>query len=117
MSTEKTALLPLHTVSEANQRGHWSKKADRTKELRTNTKTLLRSYLGACPGKPTRVTLTRIAPRELDDDNLTSALKAVRDGVQDWCGIDDRKLSVRYEQRKGKVREYAVEVTLAWEAP
>ena len=58
------------------------------------------------------VTLTRIAPRALDDDNLRGALKACRDGVADWLAIDDRDPRVRWEyaQRKGKPGQYAVAV-------
>jgi hypothetical protein len=61
------------------------------------------------------VHLTRIAPRELDDDNLRGALKSTRDGVADALGIDDRDPRVRwgYGQERGKVREYAVRVEVA----
>ena len=45
------------------------------------------------------VTLTRIAPSNgLDDDNLAGALKAVRDEVAAWLGVDDKdRATVRYE--------------------
>lgn len=59
------------------------------------------------------VTLTRIAPRELDDDGNVTSLKAVRDGVADAFGLpNDRDPRVRwmYAQRRGGVRQYAVEV-------
>jgi len=111
----ETTTLPIATKSEANRRDHWRVKARRTKEQRSTAAVLLRCYLGPCPAPPSRVTLTRIAPRDLDDDNLVSALKAVRDGVQDWSGIDDRKLRVAYEQRRGKPNEYAVEVRIEWD--
>lgn len=41
----------------------------------------------------------------LDDDNLRSALKAVRDGIAEKLGIDDRdpRVEWRYGQRKGMV--------------
>lgn len=62
----------------------------------------------------TQVTLTRIAPRALDDDNLRGALKATRDGVADALGIDDRDARVewRYTQERGNPRTYAVRVTV-----
>lgn len=44
------------------------------------------------------VLLTRVAPSEgLDSDNLSGSLKAVRDAVADWLGIDDKSELVRYE--------------------
>ncbi len=52
---------------------------------------------------PVVVTITRVAPAELDDDNLASAAKAVRDGVADALGCDDGAktwVAWRYEQRK-----------------
>jgi hypothetical protein len=49
--------------------------------------------------------LTRFAPSNgLDDDNLTGALKGVRDAVAQWLEVDDRDRSrVRYvyEQQRG----------------
>jgi hypothetical protein len=62
-----------------------------------------------------RITLTRIAPRKLDaHDGLRSALKPVVDGVADFfgCKDNDPRLEWRYEQRRGRIREYAVLITL-----
>ena len=42
------------------------------------------------------VHLIRRAPRQLDSDNLEGALKAVRDGIAQALGIDDRSPAVRY---------------------
>lgn len=60
------------------------------------------------------VTLTRIAPRELDDDNLRGATKSCRDGIADALHIDDRDKRVTwcYAQRRGRVKEYGVEITI-----
>lgn len=109
-----TILLPILTKSEANERGYWTVKARRAKQQRSNTTTLMRAYAGKCTRVPDAITLVRIAPRALDSDNLATALKAIRDGIQDWCGIDDRKLTFAYEQRRGKPHQYAVEVRLEW---
>jgi hypothetical protein len=61
---------------------------------------------------PCSITLTRIAPRRLDSDNLARSLKAVRDGIADAIGVDDGdpRLEWRYAQEQGAVREYAVRV-------
>jgi hypothetical protein len=63
---------------------------------------------------PFVVTLTRIAPRKLDSDNLNSAFKAMRDGIADWLCVDDGHESVTwvYAQRKGRKGEYAAEVAI-----
>ncbi len=102
----------LHTVSEANARGHWAKHAKRAKEQRGFVRLLLDARLGRAPVLPLTVTLTRYAPSSgLDDDNLRGALKAARDGVADWLGINDRNPSVTwaYGQDRGP---YAVHVTV-----
>lgn len=36
-----------------------------------------------------KVTMTRLGPRRMDDDNLAAAMKAVRDGIADALGVDD----------------------------
>jgi hypothetical protein len=108
MSIEVT--LPLRTVSEANQRGHWSKGAKRAKEQRSvvalalgpHLRKVVAAHLGIAPALRygLAVTLTRIGPRRLDGDNLQRALKAVRDGVADALGVDDgdERIEWRYEQ-------------------
>jgi hypothetical protein len=60
------------------------------------------------------VTLTRVSPRKLDDDNAIAGFKPVRDGVADAFGLrDDHKcLSWVYLQRKGPPAiEIRIEVT------
>ncbi len=62
------------------------------------------------------ITLTRIAPRELDGhDNLRTAMKHVVDGITDALGLKsdrDPRLTWAYEQERGRPRQYAVEVLL-----
>lgn len=100
--------LPLRLHSTANLREHWAAKAKRTKHHRQTAKLMCKDF-----GLPCIVTITRIAPRQLDDDNLASCCKATRDGVADRLGIDDRdpRVQWRYKQAKGKPKEYAVRVT------
>lgn len=94
-----TVILPIQTVSESNSRDHWSKKAARVRRHRAAARAL-------CPvvPLPCAVRLTRLSSRELDDDNLRGALKAVRDGVADALGVDDRDSRVTwlYAQEKHK---------------
>jgi hypothetical protein len=98
--------IPIKTVSEMNARGHWAIRAKRTKLHRTTAYAMLLSYGKAKDlyriAAPVRftITLTRLGGRTLDDDNLRSALKATRDGVADWLGIDDgdKRLTWLYGQ-------------------
>lgn len=110
-----TVQLPIKIISEANAHGHWRERAKRAKLHRATTLTLLQAWHGTKPpAGRMRITMTRIAPRTLDDDNLAGGFKATRDGVADWLGIDDGSplLMWRYAQRKGGPREYAAEVRI-----
>lgn len=103
-------ILPIKTVSEANRRDHWAARAKRAKAQRWAAF----CYVPTHP-LPCVVTLTRIGPRLLDDDNLRGALKAVRDGIADRLGVDDAdpRVEWRYAQRRGEPRQYAVDVAIA----
>ncbi len=110
------ATLPLRIDSVANLREHWRKRAARTTEQRSFTRATLipaLNYSQLNAAEPMTVTMTRIAPRELDDDNLAAALKAVRDGVADALGLaSDRDPLVKweYKQERGAPKTYGVRV-------
>jgi predicted Fe-S protein YdhL (DUF1289 family) len=107
-------VAPIHVISEANIRCHWRVKAKRVAAHRSLARVFLNGHHK--PDAPCAITLTRIAPRELDDDNLAAGCKGARDGVADWLGIDDgdKRLSWAYAQRRGGKGEYALEVRIAW---
>lgn len=134
--TPITFSIPIRTVSESNARQHWAQKAKRAKAQRQAV-TLCARAAGhkECPcGKCVQwletmavtrggthfeaprmwVTLTRIAPRELDTDNLSRSFKAIRDQVAAHLGIDDRSKDVAwcYAQQKGKPNEYRVDIAV-----
>jgi len=50
------------------------------------------------------VSFTRLATRLLDDDNLIGGVKASRDAVAAWLGVDDRdpRVTWGYDQRTHK---------------
>jgi len=101
--------LPIRTVSELNKREHWAKTHRRRAAQRKQVWAEL--YGKKSPGLPCDVWLTRIAPREFDaGDNLPASFKAIRDQIAKWIGVDDRdkRVTWRYNQRKGEVKEYAV---------
>lgn len=107
--------IPLRIRNPLNgSQGHWAVKAKRRKKERADMYVLC----GACwtngewPKLPVTVLLTRIAPRKFDTDGLAAAFKSVRDGIADRLGIDDGsdKIIWQYAQRRGKPKEYAVEI-------
>lgn len=109
--------LPIRTWSEPNVRAHWALRARRAKTQRKVARAYARAALGPAgpPRGPMGVTLTRVASRKLDTDNLAAALKAVRDGVADALGIDDgdERIGWRYAQERGPRGHYAVRVEIA----
>lgn len=100
----------LRTKGGMNSREHWSARAKRVRKERY----AVWQFTQACtrPEPPLRVTLTRVAPSSgVDDDNLASALKSVRDQIADWLGVDDKHRDIvryEYEQRRGP---WAVEIS------
>ncbi len=98
-------LVPLRTVSGLNAREHHMARARRVKAERRQVAWHLHVLAPIKPKVPCVVTLTRIAPSNgLDGDNCQGALKAVRDEVAAWLGVDDKRADlVRYEydQRRG----------------
>lgn len=98
--------LPLRIESVANRREHWATRARRTKVHRLAALAVPQHPL------PCVVTLIRVAPRALDDDNLSSGFKALRDGIADRLGVKDNdpRVTWRYGQVKGKAKEYAARV-------
>lgn len=104
--------LPIRIVSVANLRECWQAKARRTKAHRTAVQWAC-GWLIRHP-MPCRVILTRIAPRDLDSDNLQSAFKATRDGVADMLGVKDNdpRVTWEYTQERGKPKEYAARIAI-----
>jgi hypothetical protein len=116
--------MPIKTVSEANRASHehWSVRQRRAKTQRMAgflhaTSEISRSgWAQLIRRDPTcAVTLARIAPRDLDDDNHVGSLKHVRDSIADALGVKDNDKRVHWKygpQERGKPREYAVRVTI-----
>jgi hypothetical protein len=101
--------IPIELPSLSNARMNWRRMATLKKDQRIAT------YLciprGSIPPLPLLITITRIGPRRLDDDNLAAACKYVRDEIARAVGVDDGsdQYTWRYEQRKGK---YGIEVEI-----
>ena len=112
MNDEFSIVIDVKTVSEANRRTHWRDRQRRAKRQRALAAWTLQSKCRSV-SMPLTVTLTRIAPGKLDDDNLQSALKAVRDGVADAIGVDDgdSRYEWKYAQERGA--DYRVRIAIA----
>ena len=110
-----TITSPIRTQSEANLREHWAPKAKRAKIQRATVGMLVQQkpMLRRHPGM-FEVTLTRIAPRKLDTDNLARSMKAIRDGVADALHLDDGdvRFDWKYTQEKGEPKKYAVKIQI-----
>lgn len=95
--------VPIRTSRGQNAREHWRATARRVKAEKHAVAWVLAGK--PKPPIPCTVRLTRIAPSSgLDDDNLAGALKACRDQVAEWLGVDDKRRDlVRYvyAQRRG----------------
>jgi hypothetical protein len=111
--------VPITTVSEYNLSEHWSKTHKRHKVQDEHIFVLFKNEKPNI-SLPCHIKLSRIAPRELDFDNLTGSLKAVRDSVASYIipGLapgradGDKQITWEYNQEKGKVREYAVKIEI-----
>lgn len=121
--------IPIRTVSEANRHEHWRARQKRAKLQRAAAALATIGYFSPYrppdpEQAPLTVTITRVSPRALDDDNLRGALKHVRDGLADalfrthdsgnakrrWANDNRPCLTWQYAQAKG--RTHCVKITL-----
>jgi hypothetical protein len=120
MTTTTTIAIPLKLGAALNARVHWTARAKRAKTERAIVRVALgchRRPMLSGDTPPTTCTLTRIAPRALDDDNLAGAFKSIRDEVAFFWGVDDGPkgpIAWHYAQRKGEAKQYGIEIKLEW---
>jgi len=103
--------LRLASPNRTSGQGHWRYAYAAAKSAR------LQAYwatLAAVPaawrlwlleGEGLHVTITRIAPGSLDDDNLAGSCKGLRDGIADAFMVDDRDPRVTWsylQERSGR---------------
>lgn len=102
--------IPLHIPSAANLRQNRWEKAAQNKSLR-GAGFMMARIMGI--KIPCAVTMTRIAPRLLDDDNLQFAFKAFRDGIADALKTHDRnpRITWHYQQEIGPRPMVRLEMT------
>lgn len=104
-------IVPIRLRSYANIPEHWATKAARQKKQRVIIRLCLKNH---DISHFNSVELIRHAPRKLDDDNLISAFKHIRDCIADLMipglapGRADAKINFIYAQQKSK--EYCIEI-------
>ena len=105
--------MPLRTYSAANLREHWAVRARRVRSERRSTFWALKGA-SFVPHLPARITLCRISSAALDDDNLRSAFKGIRDEIAAAYEVPDNdpRLSWEYTQESCKRGTYSVRITL-----
>lgn len=109
-----TVEVPIRTVSETNAHEHWRHRQKRAKCQRQAVAMTV-GRLDPALRPPVVVTLTRIAPRELDKSNNVGALKHVQDEVASLLGVDDRHPGIVWRYRQAKSPEpkyYAVRIRI-----
>lgn len=120
MKKKEKFVIPAKTISESNSSEHWVKKANRHKIQKWMVKKAFRDH-NLSFTLPVEVTITRIAPKSLDShDNLPISQKWICDqiaaeitGIKQAGRADDvKEITWKYQQKKGKVKEYAVEVEI-----
>jgi hypothetical protein len=113
--------LPFKIQSESNLREHWRVSHARHKKMRRTVTLAFYPYRNSFR-LPCTVTITRIAPRELDFDNLISGCKYLRDYVADQIipGLKmgqadhDPRITWVYMQEKGKPKEYGCKIVIEY---
>ena len=105
--------VPIELPSLLNKRMCWQRGASMKKRQRRATKYCMQGKV--VPPLPLVVTITRVGPRKLDDDNLQGACKYVRDQIAQVVGVDDGSdlYTWRYRQRVGREEKYGVDVEIA----
>ena len=114
MSTVTVELWGLRLQSLGNQRLHWAALSAQKKKQRIAVRwALVGKVTPLLDGETAEVQLHRIGKRQLDDDNLGTAFKAVRDELASALGSDDGpNAPIRWAYSQEQGREYGVRITI-----
>jgi len=116
-SHTKTFIVPIRLRSEANIKDHWTKKRKRRLAQQKAVAILWNSHIRSLK-LPVGITLTRQAPRTLDDDNLVAAFKWIRDAIGDLItpglapGRADNVKGLSFHYSQEKCKTYGVKITV-----
>jgi hypothetical protein len=107
--------VPLRTASETNIREHWTARHKRRKAQRKLAFVLThRAMFKQEVTYPLTVTMVRVGKRLMNDDNLQSSFKAIRDGIADALQIDDADERILWEYCQGTGRLYTTIIKIEW---
>lgn len=125
--------LPIKTVSEANCSEHWAIKSKRHKMQQFLIRSAY-SHESLAIGLPCVITMVRLSPRSLDDDNLTTSFKFIRDELsqcilrikQKWHknrrgawiplkGRHDNDPRITWQYRQEKSKEPGIRIEIEFE--
>ncbi len=113
--------FPLRIISVANAWEHWRARVARQQREKAATMRACYAYKVRAlkPHEHAAITLTRVGPRTLDDDNVAGGFKSTRDQIANHLGVDDGSDRLRwvYRQAHGKRGEYAVRVSIEISSP
>jgi hypothetical protein len=108
----------LITVSEANKTGeHWTKKSKRHQNQKTVLQDSLKFY-HVNVKMPAHITLCRYNSHFLDDDNLVSAFKYIRDALCDYlmpglaAGRADARLDITFSYQQVKSKRKGTQIQI-----
>lgn len=103
----------IKTISEANNRDHWATKMIRKNSQQNAFRALWRNSK-AKVNLPAVIIFTRYSCKVLDDDNLRSAFKAIRDQLAKEIGVDDgsQLITFAYCQEKINKRQHYFEIEI-----
>lgn len=111
----------LRTYNELNAgRAGWRRKHEQRKAVKEHVTYMLLAVDWTALEKPSAdnpwdVRLSRLGPREMDDDGVVSALKSVRDAFAEFVGVNDRdRHIIRYSYEphvQSKTYAVRIEVT------
>jgi hypothetical protein len=106
-------VVEVPTRVESPNRLHDEHPGSRARRVRAERAAVREAVAGSkLPPGPWLVRLVRLAPRRLDDDNATASMKAVRDEVAAWLGVDDRDSRVRFVVEQERAKGYAVRIVV-----
>lgn len=108
-----TVIIPIRISSPGNgSHGNWRTEATKRTKQRAAVAAVLIHHK-PLPSPPVVVTLTRHAPRTLDDDNLAGAFKSIRDEVAKTLGCGDSvRDPIQWVYKQVKAKDYAVEIQI-----
>jgi hypothetical protein len=110
-----TKEIQMRTINRLNREG-WKPRLARASRNRGTVWAEMRYEFGQPVFlSPLTIKIARIAPRELTEHGLESALVSVKTGIADWLTIDDGdpRLTWEYAQERGKPKQYAIRIEVA----